>query len=536
MLNIHKKNISSIVVVLILMLVTITSIIEFNSWFKTYQEKISLKNEKTDMTDFNTNIETVIGNSLYVKAINGLNITKLMIDKQECDFKGYIDGTEQIDIYDCIKNNSKDSISEILIVSDKGLLTKYVYIKNTCTINNNQTTEENLTQPYPKIGGYLYLSNRHSTVSLPSPSWIGDNEENLSISTSTVYYTTVSGSNIISPFSSRINMTIYAHHMCWNNDQSFLNISLHRSDDGVDGYLYFSKDGSSYSGRTIIVKNGTTIVNTNAQFGSYSGMIYGYLDFNGGTLTFRPIGSYGQTLKNIPYNSSNVSYIKVSGSAMTSYSGGACGSDVSIRVNEPTSDSNPWDKEYPETGGYIYMANRQGYTDMPNEAWIGNNSDNLIAVSYSTSGNTASGSNLIIPFKTTLNLSVFASHMCWSGDQSTIRINFFRKDGTLDGYYYFLKGGSSYTGRTIIVKNGVTLIDTTSYFGSYGGQINGYISFSNNLFTYTPLGSFGQTSKSVSYNFSDVAYLEVSGSAMTTYSGGSCGSWAYLRVEKPTDN
>ena len=116
-MNSKKKAISPVVATALLLVVAIISIVGFQDWFSSFSSS-------------NIGVETLVGEKLYVKAGENLSISKLIIDGNEClNAPGTYSNIGTINVSDCLVNVSSKS-PEVLILTDEGIITEYVFFKN----------------------------------------------------------------------------------------------------------------------------------------------------------------------------------------------------------------------------------------------------------------------------------------------------------------------------------------------------------------------------------------------------------------------
>ena len=122
----NKKGLSAIVAVMLLMFVTATAVVAFQSWFTTYSSGLT-----TDVEENNagaktiTKVDKAVGSTLYVRnGYNNLTINSVEIEGKKCNISGsYTDSLAKIELYECAKG-VKTSTPEVVIDTDQGLITK----------------------------------------------------------------------------------------------------------------------------------------------------------------------------------------------------------------------------------------------------------------------------------------------------------------------------------------------------------------------------------------------------------------------------
>ena len=146
-----KKGITPVAAIFLLLTVTIVGIINFQSWFALFQSNVFVEVETQSNSDLHTMIETIVGERLYIKTGNQLlNVNKIEVDGVDCEFNGTISNMQPIDVSSCLENiNTK--VSEILVITDKGVITKNVFL--------NQYTISPEIQQINCVNEYLFFDS-----------------------------------------------------------------------------------------------------------------------------------------------------------------------------------------------------------------------------------------------------------------------------------------------------------------------------------------------------------------------------------------
>ena len=128
-----KKCISPVVATALLLVVAVTAVVGFQGWFGTYSTKILSGVESSSANDITTSrIETIVGNSLYIKNdYDNLTIKDIKVNGYSCfdSETNYSKGILEINITDCI-SNLNISTPDIIVITDKGLIEKKLYVKH----------------------------------------------------------------------------------------------------------------------------------------------------------------------------------------------------------------------------------------------------------------------------------------------------------------------------------------------------------------------------------------------------------------------
>lgn len=139
--NSSKKGISPIIATILLLIIGIVAVIGFQNWFQTFQSGLFVQVEQdSPMNKINTQIKGIVGNELYFRnSYSNLTITDIKIDGISCGItpSNYPNGFSEINIGNCTENITSLT-PEILVLTNKGIFSKKVYLKN---VNISQNEE-----------------------------------------------------------------------------------------------------------------------------------------------------------------------------------------------------------------------------------------------------------------------------------------------------------------------------------------------------------------------------------------------------------
>ncbi len=129
-----RKGISEIISLSLLLVVGIVAVISFQTWFNAFGSNMfaDIETQSQDSVS-STKIENVLGNSLYFRNSKSENISILSVEMDgiDCNYTGLIEeGVQEIDITNCINNLTRKA-PEIVVFTDKGIYSKYIYLENT---------------------------------------------------------------------------------------------------------------------------------------------------------------------------------------------------------------------------------------------------------------------------------------------------------------------------------------------------------------------------------------------------------------------
>lgn len=128
------KAISPVVATALLLVVAVTAVVGFQTFFQTYSTSLFSKVEvqTNNAVDGNLAIETLIGNTLYVKngVIDNLSIKLLKIGDVNCNITQNLSlGINEIDVSLCLANLTINT-PNIVLVTDTKILDKKVFLKD----------------------------------------------------------------------------------------------------------------------------------------------------------------------------------------------------------------------------------------------------------------------------------------------------------------------------------------------------------------------------------------------------------------------
>jgi hypothetical protein len=132
----NKRGISAIVAFSLLILVSVASVLSFQSWYQTFISSLSTDTELASEDIFsNLEYETISGEKLYIDAKGGTNIKAIYLDGIDCQINGTFYNITGIDITSCLSQSSSIT-PDLQIISDKGVLSQKVYLhQNSLNLN-----------------------------------------------------------------------------------------------------------------------------------------------------------------------------------------------------------------------------------------------------------------------------------------------------------------------------------------------------------------------------------------------------------------
>ena len=128
-----KKAISPVVATALLLVVAVTAVVGFQTWFNQYSSSLFTDVESQDSIN-SVNIDSVVNNKLYVKVSENTTISQIKLGNKSCDLgnKSLSKGMNSIDLGTCPIGANK--YEDVVVFTDKGILQENHQLKNTDTI------------------------------------------------------------------------------------------------------------------------------------------------------------------------------------------------------------------------------------------------------------------------------------------------------------------------------------------------------------------------------------------------------------------
>ena len=126
----NKKTISPVVATALLLVVAVVAVVGFQSWFQLFSSNLFSDTETKSFTNLgNTQIEDMIGNSLYFKNgnTNNITITAIKIEGIDCNISTNLTvGINELDISTCTENLSLSN-TEVVVYTNIGIYSEEFY-------------------------------------------------------------------------------------------------------------------------------------------------------------------------------------------------------------------------------------------------------------------------------------------------------------------------------------------------------------------------------------------------------------------------
>ena len=130
---ISKKALSPVVATALLLVVAVTAVVGFQTWFQNYSSQLFTDVESQDSIN-SVNIDSVVNNKLYVKVGENTTISQIKLGNKSCNLgnKSLSKGMNSIDLGTCPIGS--DEFEDVVVFTDKGILQENHQLKNTDTM------------------------------------------------------------------------------------------------------------------------------------------------------------------------------------------------------------------------------------------------------------------------------------------------------------------------------------------------------------------------------------------------------------------
>ena len=120
-----KKALGPVVAVALLLVVGVTAVIGFQTWYQGYSSQLFTQSESQG-SDLTTGVERVVGDTLYFKSNkDNMTITRVQVGNQDCNYQNSTQkGITQIDISSCLQSTSTGTSQEVVIYTDQGVFSE----------------------------------------------------------------------------------------------------------------------------------------------------------------------------------------------------------------------------------------------------------------------------------------------------------------------------------------------------------------------------------------------------------------------------
>ena len=128
----NRKALTAVVATALLIVVTVMTVIGFQTWFGSFSSSVLVNTEQnSNQANTNTNIETLVGDTLYFKNSleDNLTVKEIKINNIKCNISSFnlSLGVKDIDLKNCT-DNLTTNVADIVIITEKKVFEKKIYI------------------------------------------------------------------------------------------------------------------------------------------------------------------------------------------------------------------------------------------------------------------------------------------------------------------------------------------------------------------------------------------------------------------------
>ncbi len=144
-----RKAISPVVAIALLLIISVVSVVSFQTWFSNYNSGLAKNVETKDGAVFGSGdsevqILDLIGDDLYLKgsSTHDVNVTDIIIDKSSCGISVVVSKgqSQAVNVGNCVDSNAQSNKPDIVVLTNGNVRSKKFYVKNlyssSCTIGN----------------------------------------------------------------------------------------------------------------------------------------------------------------------------------------------------------------------------------------------------------------------------------------------------------------------------------------------------------------------------------------------------------------
>jgi len=130
----HKKAMTAVVATSLLIVVTVATVVGFQTWFGSFSSKTFVNVEQnSEQADSSSQIETLVGDELYFKnnLEENLTIKEIKVNGKVCNISitNLSLGVEAIALENCT-DNLTTNIADVTIMTDKQIFNKKIFLKD----------------------------------------------------------------------------------------------------------------------------------------------------------------------------------------------------------------------------------------------------------------------------------------------------------------------------------------------------------------------------------------------------------------------
>lgn len=120
----NNKGLTPVVATSLLLVVGVLAIVSFDNWYSVFSSSLFADVETQSSISFDVGIDRLIGESLYVKAGDNLEISNVIIDGINCDINGSYSDIVSLNVSSCL--NSSLITHEVVLVTSSGIVTNFL--------------------------------------------------------------------------------------------------------------------------------------------------------------------------------------------------------------------------------------------------------------------------------------------------------------------------------------------------------------------------------------------------------------------------
>ena len=174
-----KKAISPVVALALLLVVSVTAVVSFQTWYSDFSSQVFSETEDNSQQT-TTKIERVVNDNLYFKiGFSELEISQVNVEGNSCAISGnYTRGVEKLALGNNCTQNLSTTTPQIVVETNRGLYSHQFFKVNTESLSttpqnqtNNQSTNCSITLTTSDTQGLGYspLSISNHTVYVSNP-------------------------------------------------------------------------------------------------------------------------------------------------------------------------------------------------------------------------------------------------------------------------------------------------------------------------------------------------------------------------------
>ena len=164
-----KKALGPVVATALLLVVGVTAVIGFQTWYQSYSSQLLTQSE-SQKSDLSSGIERVLDSTLYIRSgKDNLSITKVEVNGQDCSANLQLSkGINQVDLGTCISNAPKGEVSSATVFTNEGIYehsfvstldnlpSGFITVWDTRIVDENTSASNQIRLPLVETGTYNF--------------------------------------------------------------------------------------------------------------------------------------------------------------------------------------------------------------------------------------------------------------------------------------------------------------------------------------------------------------------------------------------